>query len=576
MGGIKVRVWEKSLQLIFILLLLLWLVACQNSEESGSSEDNQTNEESTEANGSSSDESDSVTLTVFDSDTNPDWVEDMDTPVGRKIKEDTGVTLDAEFDIEGGETKIPLMTASGDYPDLIVSKGAGQLVDAEALVDLAPLIEEHAPNIKEMLGEDGINRLKWSEDDPSIYVLTTSPVDDQAMTPGYGAWIQHAVVKELEYPEIKTLDDLKNVIKEYKELYPEFDGQPTIGLTMNTDSWRIQSSFLNSGFMMTGASDDGEYYVDPETYEATLHYRRPAEKEVFQWWNEMNAEGLVDSEMFVQKSDQFDSKLSSGRVLATIGPDYLMYNAQEALRENGMEERMYGVYPVTLNEEYKNHTYQSNGLQVGWGISITEDCEDPVRAIKFLDYLASEETQIMLNWGIEGEHHEIVDGKRVIPEEEWEKRNSDQDYLKKTGIGYNFARFAPRYGDGVLDSSGQPFTTNTRELAIANQTNIEKEVLEAYGVELWQDLFPLADEFPVKPWGAAYNISIPANSELQTHNQRALDITKQLVPKAILENPNQFDAVWDEFMTSLENANIEKAEEEYTKLIQEKVELWSK
>ncbi len=72
----------------------------------------------------------------------------MDTPIGRKIKEDTGVTLDPEFDIEGGQTKIPLMVASGEYPDLIVSKGAGQLVDAEALIDLAPLIEEHAPNLK--------------------------------------------------------------------------------------------------------------------------------------------------------------------------------------------------------------------------------------------------------------------------------------------------------------------------------------------------------------------------------------------------------------------------------------------
>lgn len=299
---------------------------------------------------------------------------------------------------------------------------------------------------------------------------------------------------------------------------------------------------------------------------------------MFKWYNELNAEGLLDPETFVQKSDQFDAKLASGRVLATIGPDYMMNSGQEALREAGKTERMYGVYPVTLSEEYVNHSYQSIGLQAGWGISITEDCEDPpVRAIKFLDYLASEETQIMLNWGgIEGEHYEVVDGKRVIPEEEWEKRNNDKDYLKKTGIGYNFLRFAPRYGDGVLDSTGQTYTVNTREIAIKNQTDIEKEVLAAYGVELWKDLYPSAEEFPVKPWGgAAYNISIPANSELQGLNQRALDITKKLVPEAVLAKPDNFTNVWDEFMTSLENANIEKAEEEYTKLIQEKVELWS-
>ncbi|SER49008.1 carbohydrate ABC transporter substrate-binding protein, CUT1 family [Gracilibacillus ureilyticus] len=552
----------KKLKLGFILFFLLLVVACQDSGNET------TNKSETTSDGL-------TTLTVFDSDANPDWVEEMETPVGKRIKEDTGVLLDPEFDIEGGQTKIPLMIASGDYPDMIVSKGADQLVDADALIDLAPLIDEHAPNLKKMLGEDGLNRLKWSEEDPSIYVLTTAPVDNEQITPSYGAWIQHAVVKELDYPKIRTLDDLKNVVKEYKELHPTIDGQKTIGLTMNTDSWRIQSSFLNSGFMMTGGSDDGEYYINPDTYEATLHYRRSIEKEVFKWWNEMNSEGLIDPEMFVQKNDQFEAKLASGRVLATIGPDYLMANPQQALREAGMEERMYGVYPVTLNEEFKNRSYQSNGLQVGWGISITKDCEDPVKAIKFLDYLASEETQIMLNWGIEGEHYEIKDGKRMIPEDEWEKRNSDKDYLKKTGIGFNFARFAPRYGDGVLDSTGQPFTTNTRELAIQNQTDTENEVLKAYGAELWKDLFPSAEEFPVKPWGAAYNISIPANSELQTINQRALDITKQLVPKATLADPSNFNVVWEEYMTALKNVNIDKAEDEYTELIRQKVELWS-
>ncbi|KAB8126277.1 extracellular solute-binding protein [Gracilibacillus oryzae] len=566
---------KKLVKFVFIIGLLFVIAGCQGSDEEASN-DTGTEQETTDnsAENTETDGLEPVTFTLFDSDTNPDWVDDMDTPVGRKIKEDTGVTLEPEFDIEGGQTKIPLMVASGEYPDLIVSKGAGQLVDAGALIDLLPLIEEHAPNLQKMLG-DGINRLKWSEDDPSIYVLTTAAIDNQAMSPGYGAWVQHAVMKELGYPELRTLDDLKNIISEYKELHPQIDGQETIGLTMNTDSWRIQASFLNSGFMMTGAGDDGEYYIDPETYEATLHYRRPIEKEVFQWYNDLNNEGLLDPETFVQKSDQYDAKLASGRVLATIGPDYMMNSGQEALREAGLTDRMYGVYPVTLSEDYVNHSYQSIGLQAGWGISISKDCEDPVRAIKFLDYLASEETQIMMNWGIEGEHYDIVDGKRVIPQDEWDKRNSDKDYLKNTGIGYNFARFAPRYGDGVLDSTGQTYTVNTREIAIQNQTEIEKEVLAAYDMELWKDAYPTADDFPVKPWGAAYNISIPANSDLQVLNQRALDITKKMVPEAVLTTPANFDSVWDEFMSSLESINIEKAEEEYTNLIKEKVELWS-
>src|SRR5690625_3318469 len=126
----------------------------------------------------------------------------------------------------------------------------------------------------------------------------------------------------------------------------------------------------------------------------------------------MNAEGLLDPESFVQKDEQFNEKLSTGRALATIAPDYMVGDAQNALRDAGLHERMYGTYPVTLNEDFKSHDYHSPGLQVGWGIGITVDNEDPVRAIKFLDYLVSEETQIMTNWGIEGEHHEVDEDGR--------------------------------------------------------------------------------------------------------------------------------------------------------------------
>ncbi|KKI93477.1 ABC transporter substrate-binding protein [Bacillus sp. SA1-12] len=549
--------------MVFITALFAMLMACQGSNEKASTE-----------NDSKSDGNGEMTFTVFDSDANSDW-ENMESPIGQKIKEDTGVTLDPEFDMEGGQTKIPLMIASGEYPDLITSKGASQLVEAGALIDLAPLIEEHAPNIKKMLGDE-INRMKWSKDDPSIYVLPNSPVKNEAMTPGFAALVQHDVVKELGYPEMKTLEDLENVLKEYYKRHPEIDGQPTIPLTLQSDGWRFQASTLNSGFMMTGASDDGEYYVDPQTYEATLHYRRPAEKEVFRWYNKMNTEGLLDQESFVQKNDQWLAKLSTGRALATIAPDYMINDAQNALRDEGKYERMYGYYPITLSEEYKHHAYQSSGFQVGWGIGITVDCEDPVRAIKFLDYLVSEETQIMLNWGIEGEHYEIVDGKRVIPEEEWDKRRNNKDYLKETGIGYNFLRFAPRYGDGVLDSTGQTFTVNTRELAIEGLTDVEKEVLKNYDAELWKDLFPPAEEFPVKPWGAGYNLAIPAGSKLEVSNKKMIDITFKRIPEAILTKPDDFDRIWDLFMKDLEKAGVEEAEKEFTKIVKDTVELWSK
>jgi putative aldouronate transport system substrate-binding protein len=548
----------RSLSFLLLAALFSIVVGCKGSEESVTNTSSGT---------------DPITLIVFESDTNPDW-ENMESPVGQKIKEDTGVTLDVEFDIEGGKTKIPLMVASGEYPDMILPKGeASTLVEADALIDLAPLIEEHAPNIKKMLGDE-LNRLKWSTDDPSIYILSNNTVDEERAIPNFGVLIQHDVVKELGYPEMNELEDVEKAIREYKKRYPEIDGQPTIGLTLQSDGWRFQSATLNSGFMMTGGGDDGEYFVDPETYEAILHYRRPEEKEVFRWYNHMNHEGLLDSDSFVHKHDQWLAKLSTGRALATVAPDWMIYEAQSALRDAGMHERMYGMYPITLSEDYKHNAFRNNGFQAGWGIGITKDCKDPVRAIKFLDYLVKEETQIMLNWGFEGEHYEVVDGKRVIPEDVLERRNNDKNFLKETGIGYNFARFAPRYGDGALDSTGQTYTISTREQEMANQTEVEKEVLKNYNAEIWKDLYPSADELPESSWGAAYNIPLPEGSQLNVNNQRMLDIAFKRVPEAILADPERFDDVWDQFMEDLDKVGVEESEAEFTQIIRDTVELW--
>ena len=458
------------------------------------------NESASKDTGKNSESDGPVTFTMFSADPHSQW-DNMESPVSKKVIEETGVTLNGEFDVAGGDQKIPLMAASGEYPDFVLPKGnASTLVDAGAFIDLTDLIEEHAPNLKKVYG-DYLDRLKWSKEDPAIYILPTSPVDQEYFAPGQGFMLQHAAVKELGYPEIRTVKDFEKVIKEYKEKNPTIDGQPTIGLSLLADDWRIQISTTNPAFWATGASDDGEFYIDPETYEATMHYRRPEEKEYFRWLNHMNAEGLLDPESFVQKYDQYLAKVSSGRVIGLIDADWQVAEAQRSLREAGKEERMHGMYPATLTEEYKHRNFQDAGYLGGWGIGITVDNEDPVRAIKFLDYLASDEGQILQQWGMEGEHYEIVDGKRVISEEEMNERNTNANYVKETGVGV-LKGFAPIYGDGVTDSTGQTYTIASPDQIKDAYTDVEKEVLSNYEVDMWKDLYPKKEEFPVKPWGA--------------------------------------------------------------------------
>lgn len=532
-------------------------------------------------NAQAADDTSPITFTFFGGDASPNW-NGMQDDVGKAITEKTGVTLDAEFDVGagGGQSKVALMAASGDVPDLIFAKGElSKLIDAGLILDLTDLIEQHAPNIKKIFSEN-MNRLKYSNEDPAIYsIVTNMGVDNQYFDATGGFEIQHRVLKELGYPKVRTLQDYENVLKEYYAKHPTIDGQPTIPLTLSADDWRIMITVTNPAFSATGAPDDGEYYVNPETYEAQLHYKRPEEREYFRWLNHMYNEGLLDKDTFVQKEDQYKAKIASGRVLGLIDQEWGYMDAENALKAEGKHEYTYAHFPVTLSEDYVDHSFQPAGVD-GYGIAITTACKDPVRAIKFLDWLASDEGQILRNWGIEGKHYTVDEnGKRVIPDEITDRRMNDTaNFTKETGLGNPaglYAVMSARYGDGVKDSTGNYYTINFPEQIVELYSDAEKESLAAYNATTWKDLFPQESDFEAKEWGALYNMPVPTDGEYQVIFQKTQDIIRKRIPEAVLAKPTDFDKVYDSFLDELNKAGAEKMEAEFTELVKARVELFT-
>ncbi|MDQ0064100.1 putative aldouronate transport system substrate-binding protein [Paenibacillus harenae] len=516
-----------------------------------------------------------MTITLAFGDLNTLW-DDLQSEVGKLITEKTGISIKAQFPISGTDTDMfELMVASNEYPDMVWAKvSVGKLKDAGALIDLTPLIEEHAPNIKKVYGEY-MKRLRWSNDDHGIYVLPTAPVNQTYFKAGSGFSLQHAVLKELNYPQIKTVQDYENALKAYYDKHKTTaDGQPIIPLSLNGGEWQFLISVTNPAVATTGAQDEGEFYIDPDTYEAKLHYLRPEEKEYFRWLNHMHDIGLLELESFVQKYDQYRAKIASGRVLGLIDMDWDFAGEVAVLRKKGKFDQTYANFPVTLNETYKRHDFQSYGYLAGIGISITKSAKDPVRIIKFLDFLASDEGQVLLNWGIEGKHYKVENGKRVIPEDILNMKVNDNWNFRKT-TGVDMYRFGPSYGDGVKDSTGNYYTTVFPEQIEKEYTQADRKTLAAYNIKSYKDLWPSEEEFPVKPWGAAWNINMETGSEANVIFQKCQDIMKRRVTQAILAEPEQFDAIWDDFMKELEKAGVEKLNEEFTKLVKDRVKLWN-
>ncbi|RCX22650.1 carbohydrate ABC transporter substrate-binding protein (CUT1 family) [Fontibacillus phaseoli] len=573
--------WKSPKTFAALLLASTLLVGgCGNSGNDTAASNNTGNKANNNQNTQAAEDTSPVSFSFFGGDASPNW-NGMQDEVGKAITEKTGVTLEAEFDVGagGGESKVALMAASGDVPDLIFAKGElSKLIDAGLILDLTDLIEEHAPNIKKIFG-DNMNRLKYSNEDPAIYsIVSNMGVDNQYFDATGGFEIQHRVLKELGYPEVRTLQDYENVLKEYYAKHPTTDGQPTIPLTLSADDWRIMITVTNPAFIATGAPDDGEYYVDPATYEAKLHYKRPEEKEYFRWLNHMYNEGLLDKDTFVQKEDQYKAKIASGRVIGLIDQEWGYMDGENALKAAGKNEYTYAHFPVTLSKDYVDHSFQPAGVD-GYGIAITTACKDPVRAIKFLDWLASDEGQILRNWGIEGKHYTVENGKRVIPAEVTERRMNDTaNFTKETGLGNPaglYAVMSARYGDGVKDSTDNYYTINFPEQIVELYSDAEKESLAAYKATTWKDLFPQESDFEAKEWGALYNMPVPTDGDYQVISKKSQDIIRKRIPEAVLAKTADFDKIYDGFLAELDKAGAEKMEAEYTELVKARVSLFT-
>jgi putative aldouronate transport system substrate-binding protein len=192
-----------------------------------------------------------------------------------------------------------------------------------------------------------------------------------------------------------------------------------------------------------------------------------------------------------------------------------------------------------------------------------------------MDWLASDEGQVLRNWGIEGQHYNVENGKRVIPDEVQDRKTNDNSaFSKETGIGlYNI--FSARYGDGVKDSTDNYYTTNFPEQIVAGYTAAEKETLKAYGITTWKEFYPSEEDLPLKEWGAAYNMPVPSGTDYDVTFRKTQDIVRKRIPEAVLTTPANFDKVYDDMLAELDKAGAVEMEKQYTVWVKDRVSLWT-
>lgn len=566
---------RKVVSLMLVSAMMAGMLAGCGSD-SGSSKGGSSTETGSAAEASSSgetaddaDDKSPITFEYFNADgKNGNW----DNPVAKAITEATGVTLDVSYPVASqGDAKedIALMIANDEYPDMIYAKGsATDLYQAGALIDMTDLIEKYGPNIKKMYGAE-MEKLKWSQDDPGIYQLSYAGVNQKTLTTGGSCQIQWAALKENDYKYPKTLDEYEKMIKSYLAAHPKTeDGLDMIGITMSASDWHWMITLGNPAGLIADASpDNGQWIIDDEY---NVHYKHVTdeEKEYFKWLCRMYNEGILDPNFATQTDDDYIAKVASGRVVAITDAEWHYSQCEATLVADGKVDQTYVGLPVTLREDQVEKALLYQGTTVGWGIGITKSCEDPVRAIKFLDYLCSDEGQILYHWGIEGENYFLDDdGQPYRTDEEVAKAQSDPDYAKNTGID-NYTGF-PIYGTGSYSEDGFPYTPTTKESVIANYNTAEKEGCEAMGFEMLTDMFAQPEEFDLLPYSALWAYQQP--QELAEKQTILDEIAWPGLVKCVTGTEDEFDANWESMVQELTDNGLADAEEAMTEFLATKL-----
>ncbi|MGG4146770.1 sugar ABC transporter substrate-binding protein [Paenibacillus algorifonticola] len=492
-----------------------------------------------------------------------------DNKVYKKIKDELGATLNFEFLAGDSEQKLGVMIAGSDYPDVMTSNT--KLVTAGALIPLEDLIEQHAPNLKAHYA-DFWNMMK-DPNDGHIYTLPNYGVYNGKVNStwysGPAFWIQKDVLKEFNYPKIKTLDEYFDLIAKYKEKYPTIDGSPTIGFEILNNDWRNWGLF-NAPQHLIGHPNDGGVVVKDGV--AEIFADKDYSKKYYQKLNEINSLGLLDKETFTQNYDQYMAKLSSGTVLGMFDQHWNFQAAEDSLTTQKKDNRTYVGLPLVYDASTKDYYRDLGALNLNNGFGITVNAKNPERIIKFLDALMTEDWQKTFSWGFVDEDYIVNEKGRFMKTQEQRDNFADATW-KLANKADTLFKFMPKTEGSFSDGNSTDGAAQPEEYQ-AGLKEFDKEVLAAYGYNSYVDFF---SEPPANPiYYPAWSIDLVDGSDAKIANTKMNELSSKFLPKAILAKPAEFEQVWSDYTSEIGNTNVKAYEDRINTIIQQRITDWSK
>lgn len=344
------------------------------------------------------------------------------------ISEKTGINIQIEVPTGEANEAIGLMMTSGKFPDLI-SMGSWEtnvkkLWEGGHVYALNELADEYDPYFYQVAGD---GTLKWyRQEDGNTYAMPNDSYSPNQMEEtGMTAASQTFLVRKDLYeaigsPDLTTPEGFLDALQKVHDEYTEYKGQPISPFYSQGNVQYGMTEYLQNLLAVPHEKDGKIYdrYTDPDYVTWLKTFRTAYER------------GLIDVDFMVDSEDQITEKTNNARYFMMIREWNNMAGVNPMLQANDPDS-----YYIAVDGPQNSKGDQATlfpGNMNGWMVTmISKSCEHPERAIRFLSYMASEEGQLDVFMGKEGETYDVIDGKPQLKPELTELLNSDLDTFEK-------------------------------------------------------------------------------------------------------------------------------------------------
>ncbi len=488
-----------------------------------------------------------ITVTVFRGD--PGDQPTSNNKIYKLIEEEFGIKFEIEFLAGDLDETLGTKLIGEDYPDLFDGgNSAEKLINAGALINLLDYIsEEKTPNlwnhIKDLLPQ-------LVNENGELFIIPNYGItyNDQIQMAcnGPAFFIQKQVLAWDNYPQIKTLDQYFDLIERYIKANPvNENGAAYTGFAILCEGWR-HFCLINPVQHLMGQPNEGEVYIDRDTYKVETFINKDYAKPYYKKLNEAYLKGLISKDTFVMNYDQYIAALSNGTVLGMFDQTWDFGPATDALNAAKMYGNTYIALPLVYDEHYGFGTISEQYLNGGVpnkdrGFGISVNCEYPERMINLFENLLSDKWQKILQWGIEGEDYYVENGRMLMTKEQYEQR-SDATW-KMANMAATIWESSPKK-QGTQDDGNAWAPADQDEIYFDLMSDYDKAFLSAYGYKKPADFFNAP--CTLAPWGEAWQID---KAPIQDDYDDFLLIQDQDLPKIIMSADDaEFEANWAAFV----------------------------